>query len=161
MDASVIAAWYAAGVSTVIGLWQVMTYRREHRVRLDVDIETRFISSDPTGMEPSIRYRIRNRSALPVSVGEVGMTSGDDSWSLSPVGTELPRTIPPKEAIDVFIHRYFDVPNGPQRQDRFTEAEARFYAMTVDGRRFTSRRMVKTPERVEPARRGAPWTSSR
>lgn len=165
MDASGWAAWYAALVSTALGYWQVHTYRREKRISLKVEIDVGIYSTAPTGMDEAVRYRIVNKSGVPVTVPEVGLMTPNyieqavpltppsrQQLPPAPPKEQLPRVVPPGESAHVFVQRHSTVAGNSFDLLRWQEP-MQFYAMTNDGRRFTSLPIKRTQERLEVERR--------
>jgi hypothetical protein len=118
----------------------------------------------PMGMEPTIRLHVTNKSAVPVSISEVGLWTARGSWPEEPVNRQdgsaaLPSVIPPKETTVLYLRRTRDTSVGNQsmRIDLIEEAGVQFYVLTSDSRRFMSSPIRKRPESVEHVRHRRTW----
>jgi hypothetical protein len=162
MDASEWVAWYAAGVSTVVGGWQIWSSYREKAIRLVVKPEVG-IASLSHGTGEALSIHVRNDSAVPVTVEEVGMVVGGPGFykKFTPdPEAALPGRIPPRETHSFHIPRtrMAFVPGEAgggmtmavplfQEPLNMTHGKLVFYALTSDGRRFRSKPVELERER--------------
>ena len=105
MEASDAAAWYGAGVATLLGGWQVWTHHREQAVRIRVRPDAGIYGLE-MGTQPALALHLTNESVRPVTVVEIGKVLGGTKTfvSLTP-STQLPIVIPPRETFSVLVAR--------------------------------------------------------